>query len=111
MILSGDTMSTPIFPRSREAWLALGVLPPKTYVLTAYPLFLVCLQFAPRNRAATSWALALLLGYLGSFIWLTLGALCQLLWGGRPRAQNTAVVAVLALVFIWLLRPALYGGF
>ena len=91
--------------------MALGVLAPKTYVLAAGPLFLLCLQFAPRNRLGSDWGFVILLGYLGSFIWLAFGGLCQKLCGNPDRAQSTALVAVLALLFIWLLWPSLYGGF
>ena len=68
-------------------------------------------KFSISGLVTANGPLVLLLGYFGSFIWLALGALCQLLWGGRARAQSTALVALLALMFIWLLRPALYGGF
>ena len=107
----GDCMMFRFFPSSREGWLALSVLAPKTYVVTAYPFFLLCLNFAPRNRAASAWGFALLLGYLASFIWLAFGGLCQKLFGRTDRVRSTALFAVLALGCIWMLWPSLYGGF
>ena len=104
-------MNARSLPRSSQSWLALGVLPPKTFAVAAYPMFMLCIQLAPRDGAVRSWAFALLLGYVLSFIWLVLGCLGQIWFGSSDGAKSTGWLSILALLLIWRLWPSLYGGF
>jgi len=97
------------FPESMDGWIALCLLPFKTYIIVALPFSLVCVKvfsfFHPARR--DYWELEDLLevGYFISVVLLLPGALLQALVCRSGRASQTMFIFLLGVLILLLLMP------
>ncbi len=95
-----------VWPQTGAAWGRLLLLPFKVYVLTGWLGARFDIWAAGRQYDPDLVGLVIL-GYLGCFLVLVAGATVQRVCGRKEESAASFLAAALAVVFLWLLFPAL----
>ena len=95
------------FPESLDGWIALCLLPFKTYIMVTIPIIFIslkiCARFYPLRRGTLESGGIFLEGYLLSFLVLLIGALLQALICRAGRATQTLGIFLLGIIYFFVL--------
>jgi hypothetical protein len=88
-----------IFPKTRDEWIAVPLLPPKAWVLFAYPLYFILRSFVAQ-RVAGGMGFLIVYGYVRSVGVLLIGALIQSIVCSRGAATRTILYVLLGIFIL-----------